>query len=188
VLPGEHGFVTGIEDKRHFVTVACSVDADDEVTLVEDEAQLERYADELLAAIERLIPRWVQCSLAAAATAGGVAVTVDLRSMVDPIAEATSRLVVPELRRLLHADVDAAAGSPLEALRHGVGPMTEALDGFGVEPVARDAFQVAHFPDDHYGLAPATFGDIDPSLHELGLMWGAARAHVHLRRRREDTK
>ena len=32
---------------------------------------------------------------------------------------------------------------------------------------------------------PASFADLDPTLAELGLRWGAAKAHVVLRRRRE---
>ena len=40
------------------------------------------------------------------------------------------------------------------------------------------------FPDDDYDLSPATFADIDESLHEPGLVWGAAKAHVVLTRRR----
>ena len=42
------------------------------------------------------------------------------------------------------------------------------------------------FPDDVYDLAPASFADVDPALHEPGLVWGAAKAHVHLARRRRD--
>jgi putative CocE/NonD family hydrolase len=45
---------------------------------------------------------------------------------------------------------------------------------------------VHSFPDDAYDLGPASFADIDPSLHEPGLMWGAAKAHVHLARRRAE--
>ena len=37
-----------------------------------------------------------------------------------------------------------------------------------------------NFPDDVYDLSPATFADVDPALHEPGLVWGAAKAHVHL--------
>ena len=40
------------------------------------------------------------------------------------------------------------------------------------------------FPDDVYDLAPATFDDVSPDLHDPGLRWGAAKAHVHLKRRR----
>jgi hypothetical protein len=38
------------------------------------------------------------------------------------------------------------------------------------------------FPDDDYGLTPASFADIDPALAEPGLAWGAAKAWVHRRR------
>ena len=55
----------------------------------------------------------------------------------------------------------------------------------GVEPAERDEFATRAFPDDAYDLAPASFADVHPSLHEPGLVWGAAKAHVHLRRRRE---
>jgi hypothetical protein len=44
------------------------------------------------------------------------------------------------------------------------------------------------FPDDVYDLTPASFADVDPALHEPGLVWGAAKAHVHLARRRRQGK
>jgi hypothetical protein len=37
-----------------------------------------------------------------------------------------------------------------------------------------------------YDLSPAAFADLDPSLREPGLTWGAAKAHVHLARRRRE--
>ncbi len=43
---------------------------------------------------------------------------------------------------------------------------------------------VRAFPDDPFDLSPATFGDIDERLAEPGLRWGAAKAYVHLARRR----
>jgi hypothetical protein len=39
-------------------------------------------------------------------------------------------------------------------------------------------------PDDRYDLTPRTFADVDPSLHELGIVWGAVKARAHLRRHR----
>ena len=41
---------------------------------------------------------------------------------------------------------------------------------------------VATEADDVYGLAPASFADVDQSLYEPGLEWGAAKAHAHLTR------
>ena len=49
--------------------------------------------------------------------------------------------------------------------------------------VERDDFRRAHFPDDVYDLTPSSYAELDPSLQELGITWGAAKAHLHLRRR-----
>ena len=65
---------------------------------------------------------------------------------------------------------------------------TEVLRRAGVPPVARDEFAVHAFPDDDYGLTPAAFVDIDPSLQDPGVRWGAAKAHVVLSRRRQEGK
>ena len=48
----------------------------------------------------------------------------------------------------------------------------------------RDASAVRHFPDDEYDLVICSYADIHPSLAEPGIVWGAAKAHVHLARRR----
>jgi hypothetical protein len=41
-------------------------------------------------------------------------------------------------------------------------------------------------PDDHYAIAPATWTDVDESLREPGLVWGAWKAATVLARRRSD--
>lgn len=151
-------------------------------TLADDEGTLAVFASDLADGIDAAIPRWVERSLRVAAGAGGAFLEP---SDVLTVAAATREVVMPELRRILAADVDADAGSPLEALRCGVGPMTACLDRRGAARPPRDEFLVRQYPSDPYGLGPASFADIDPGLHEPGLLWGAARAHVHLRRRRE---
>jgi hypothetical protein len=93
---------------------------------------------------------------------------------------------VPRVRALLATDVDRQRGNPLAILRSLVRYPTEVLRSAGARPVARDEFQVRNFPDDDYDLTPAAFADVDPALHEPGLVWGAAKAHVHLARRRGD--
>lgn len=153
-----------------------------EPTLADDEARLAAYAAELADRVDGAIEGWVRRLLISTAAAGGVAaVEADIADAVD----ATRALVMPELRRVLAADVDAGAGSPLAALRAAVGPMADALDGWGAARPPRDEFLERQFPDDPYQLGPAAFSDVHPDLHEPGLVWGAARAHVHLRRRRE---
>ncbi len=90
--------------------------------------------------------------------------------------------VVPRIRALLSADIDEQATTPLALLREAVEPATAVLADFGAEPVERDDFARQSFPDDVYGLAPATFEDVAPELQGPGLEWGAAKAFVHLRR------
>lgn len=97
------------------------------------------------------------------------------------------RELAPRLTRVLTADVDAGAGSPLATIREATGRLSAVLVESGARPVQRDAFDEQAFPDDVFALGPASFADIDETLQEPGLMWGAARAHVHLRRRREAT-
>ncbi len=52
----------------------------------------------------------------------------------------------------------------------------------------RDQFARNSFPDDTYGLVPATWADIDPALHEIGITWGAAKAFLFKARRRAEGK
>ncbi|MEM8708015.1 MAG: hypothetical protein AAGE98_16240 [Actinomycetota bacterium] len=158
------------------------MDADSEPTLADDEARLTSFASGLADGVDLHLAGWVERSLVVAAAAGGVAVVSDV---VPGVVERTRAAAMPELRRVLDADVDAGAGSPLAALRGAVGPMTEALDTWGAARPPRDEFLERQFPGDPYQLGPAAFSDIHPDLHEPGLVWGAARAHVHLRRRRE---
>ena len=85
---------------------------------------------------------------------------------------------------MLATDVDAQTTTPLEVVRATIHLPTDALRAMGVAPVRRDDFDAAQFPDDDYDLVPRSIADIDPALQEPTLTWGAAKAHVHLRRRR----
>lgn len=153
-------------------------------TLAEDEATLRSIAAELLAGIDASLDRWIERGLneRSAGQRGGL----DAEVIGDVVAK-TRAIVMGDVERVLTADVDAGAGNPLAVLRDGVGPMTDALQAAGCEPATRDPFHQQAFPNDPYGLGPASFADVDEQLHELGLRWGAARAHIHLRRRREQT-
>lgn len=153
----------------------------------DDEGELARHAAALADAIEQELAPWVERSvaaiyeaytgdpppptLAAAAAAAGVRAHDDLVGVV---------------RRLLARDIDDQPTNPLSVLRSAVAYPTEVLRTAGVPPIARDGFDERNFPDDDFGLTPASFADIAPSLHEPGLVWGAAKAHVHLRRRRPN--
>lgn len=104
----------------------------------------------------------------------------------EAAADAARADVVPRIRALLATDIDGQTTTPLALLREAVGPATELLARFGAVPVERDPFAVQAFPEDLYDLGPATFEDVAPELKDPGLEWGAAKAFVHLRRRRAE--
>lgn len=149
-----------------------------EPTLADDEARLADIARHLEQALVHVIPEWLRSAAAA------ICSTVDPAALDAAITQVMSNLE-PELARVLHADVDAGVGSPLAAVRAATAPITAVLIGAGATPPARDEFDVRAFPNDLFALGPAAFADVHVSLHEPGLVWGAARAHIHLRRRRE---
>ena len=95
-----------------------------------------------------------------------------------------TREVIAELRAVLALDVDEQRQNPLSILRGAVRYPTRVFRAVGAQPVARDEFDERSFPDDEFALTPAAFADFGPAVHEAGIMWGAAKAHVHLQRRR----
>ena len=102
---------------------------------------------------------------------------------VDAGAAATVE-IMGLLGELLGLDADAQRTGPLAVLRRAVAYPTMVLRAVGVPAVVRDDFAARNCPHDDYDLSPANFADIDEALHEPGLIWGAAKAHVALTRRR----
>jgi hypothetical protein len=105
------------------------------------------------------------------------------RSMAEAAAARATDDVTRELRALLAVDVDEQTSNPMAVLRAAVRFPTSVLHAVGAPPVRRDEFAERAFPDDVYDLTPASFTDVDVSLHEPGLRWGAAKAFAHLHRR-----
>jgi hypothetical protein len=152
----------------------------------DDAAALARYARALADGIEREIAGWIERSARRVLDAQGIAVDDGLAAELAAAAAAARAAAVPRLRALLTTDVDEQATNPLAVLRSVVSYPTAVLREAGARPVPRDEFEQRSFPADVYDLSPATFADVDPSLHEPGLVWGAAKAHVHLARRRRE--
>jgi len=149
-------------------------------TLADDEISLARYAAALATMCESVVPRWFRRLVEDRAPG-----LTEVGIVVDEIDRAAA-VVVDELQVLLAMDIADQRIAPLEILRRSVRFPTQVLAAAAVPGIARDEFSLANFPDDLYDLTPTSFGDVDPTLHEPGLMWGAAKAHVHLRRRRES--
>ena len=150
-------------------------------TVDDDLAALGRYADRLVAAVDAALGPWVADAVARRYPGP---VPEDLVAEIAAAADRARRDVVPRLRNLLDLDIDAQWTNPLAIIRTAVAHPNDVLATAGVAPVERDAYDARINPDDVYDLAPATFADLGPGVHEPGLLWGAAKAHVHLQRHR----
>ncbi len=154
-----------------------------------DPADEERFAaisTDLVAAVAAVVPGWtarlvtdrvhawrghVSPEVVAAAAAAGVAAAAD---------------VVPRLRELVATDLDDQRTNPLSLLRDTTKFAHRVLVDLGVPALPRDEFSRRSFPDDVYALAPASWDEVDPSLHEPGLTWGAGKAFLFKARRRAE--
>lgn len=145
--------------------------------VAEAEAIYAECAADLLVGLDAALVGWVERSIAERLPAAPA-------ELATGAAERTRDAALPELRALLLTDVDVQAAGPLGVLRNAVGEATMVLADAQVPRPRRDEFAVRNFPDDPYELGPATFDDVDPALHDLGLRWGAAKAHLVLTRRR----
>ena len=152
-----------------------------------DAAALSAHAQTLGDAVLAALPGWVERVVAERYRAWrgedppGAVVAAGRAAAAAAVAD-----VEGPLRRLLAQDPDEQRTNPLAIVRGAVARPTGVLRAAGVPPVARDPQAVHLFPDDDYDLAPGGFADLDPSVHEPGLVWGAAKAHVILRRRRAE--
>jgi hypothetical protein len=150
------------------------------------DAALARYAAELAAGVDASIASWVVRSVETRMQQWSGSMPGEVRALAEAAGERARATVGAEVRELLALDIDAQRDAPLSVLRRAVVHPTRVLEAAGVPHVERDEVDAAMFPDDVYALAPASYADLDPSLHEPGLAWGAAKAFVHLSRRRAD--
>lgn len=154
---------------------------------VADETALAGHAGALVDAVGPAVQRWVTRVVASRYEAwSGAPPGAELRAAAELAAAAARTEVEPAVTALLRSDVDRQTSNPLALVRAAVRYPTAVLAGAGVPEVERDAFAERAFPEDRYDLSPASFADVDPELRELGLVWGAAKAHVILARRRRE--
>lgn len=151
-----------------------------------DAAALASYADALVDAVDAVVARWVAASILSRAADAGVPIDAELRATIDAVAQRTRDELVVALRELLVTDVDEQRTTPLALVRDSTRHASALLDELGVPAAERDEFAQRSFPGDRHDLAPASMRQVDESLHEPSMVWGAAKAHIHLRRRRAE--
>jgi hypothetical protein len=149
----------------------------------DDEAALQRYGDELVRAVEASMGEWVRTRAREVLRVQGRVIDHEAEEAIDAAARDATREVSDRLRALVALDVDEQTQNPLSILRYAVRHPTRMLLELGAAPVERDEFDRRTFPDDDFALTPAAFADFGPEVHDAGIAWGAAKAHVHLRRR-----
>jgi hypothetical protein len=142
---------------------------------------LAELGEELTARVSAAVPAWVvRC------VEERLAPDAPERDRVLTRAEVAGRRagqeVAAQLHALLGADVDGQRSTPLAVVRAAVPYPTEVLRQAQVPPVPRDPFVSARFPDDPYGLTPASLAAMDPHLGETAIAWGAAKAMAHRKR------
>ena len=153
---------------------------------------LESATADLIAAIDAATHEWlVRCIMKTYVQQLGtprLVVEEKLVAAAQLAAEQGRAYVAGELLRELSKDVDEQRINPLQVLRNAVTFPTRVLQEFGVSPVVRDEMDARMMPDDVFGLSPAHWNDVHESLLEPGVIWGAAKAHRVLQRRREEGK
>ena len=140
--------------------------------------ELAVHAVALADAIDDVLPGWVERCVRSRLTS----VPRDVANAAKEAGERARVEVGGAVRELLLRDVDEQRGNPLALLRTAVRFPTDVLLAAGAPVVERDKFSRERFPDDDYDLTPANWSDIHPSLLELGITWGAAKAFVHKQR------
>jgi hypothetical protein len=151
-----------------------------------DEARLAEAAAVLADRLDAVVPGWIERLVRTRARQWSGHVSAEVAAEAVTAGEAARDDVVPKLRRLLDADIDDQRANPLDLLRGATRHAAAVLERTGMPAVQRDQFAERSFPSDRYDLMPATWADIDPSLHEAGITWGAAKAFVHKARRRAE--
>ncbi|MEO6987399.1 MAG: hypothetical protein ABI239_01995 [Aquihabitans sp.] len=142
------------------------------------EQALAGYAAELAEGVAAAMGPWVEQCVKRVADQWQPGLSVELAGQARAAGVVATDAVAPAVRDLLSHDVDQQRQNPLAIVRPAVRYPTEVLAAAGVPPVVRDGFAVEAFPDDIYDLTPASFKDLDPSLGDAGIAWGAAKAFV----------
>ena len=154
--------------------------------MVDGERALLERGRALAQAISDALPGWVERSVRRRLEDAGRPLDPEVMATAADAGARAAAEVGTAVRELLERDVDRQATTPLSLLRGAVRYPTSVLQEAGLPPVERDDAQEALFPNDPYDLSPASFADVDPSLAEPGLVWGAAKAFVHMQRHKRS--
>lgn len=127
---------------------------------------------------------WVVSSVERCLNEDNILLTPNILQLAESAGEAAVSEVGPRVHSLLESDIDTHGTTPLEIVRGAVKYPTRVLNEAGVNGRKRDAFAISRFPDDMFGLTPASLAVLGDDVWELSIIWGAAKAFEHKRRHR----
>jgi hypothetical protein len=143
--------------------------------------RLREAGDAIVTGVEAALPSWVECRVAHIADAWG-RLDHGARAALDAQAEEAGRAaavrIAEELRTFFATSVTEQRTTPLEIVRTATRDVTAVLANAGIPPVQRDAFDERAFPDDRYGVTPASLADLDDDLGPWQLAWGLTKARI----------
>lgn len=136
---------------------------------------MDQYSTRLLETSDEVVTKWVERLIRRHCDEQKFS---DLQTgqLLPSVVLQVSGEVHSRLEDLLSRDVLEQRTNPLAVFRQATRPVTELLKNLGCPPVTRDEFDERSFPDDVYGLSPATWADIDEAMVEPGIEWGAWKA------------
>jgi hypothetical protein len=133
------------------------------------------YSTRLLETMHVITEPWLRSLVERVVTEQNLGPKVDLDRMERAISDCRHDLL-DRLGELLVEEAWEQRRNPLDLVRRATTGLTTELLVAGARPVARDEFKERSFPDDVLDLAPATWSDVHPDLHDVGLEWGAWKA------------
>lgn len=145
---------------------------------------IETVATALHRAAVEATPSWVRRVVENVATAQGIELDDDAH--LRDAADRATRFVDERMGSLLAADIDAQRTTPLSIFRDAARFPVEVLHAVGARPTHRGDVSRWAFPNDPFDVTPGNLSDIGPVVQEAGIVWGAAKAGLHLQRRRRE--
>jgi hypothetical protein len=146
---------------------------------------LTELGQELAQELEIALPGWVEARVRFIYQAWTLDWSEEIASDAQEAGKKCATEVGLRLRELLESGIEQQDTNPMSILRSATSYPTQVLKNYDVPPIERDDFLEDTFPDDVYGLTPAAFSDFGQTAQELGIAWGAAKAHTHLSKRLE---
>ena len=147
---------------------------------------IESVARDLHQAAVAATPEWVQGCIAQVTVRQGIAWPDDADVWVESAVERAVAFVDTQLGDLLGTDIDQQRTTPLSIFRDAVRFPVEVLHQIGAEPAHRGDMSRWAFPNDPFGITPGNLADVGATVSTAGVMWGAAKAGLHLSRRRAE--